>query len=160
MHACSSFSVMSDSCKPIDCCPPGSSVHGISQARILEWVAISSFKRSSWPRYWTHISYVSCTSNWVLYQWATWEASISKHIFPNYRKPKIKKKIILKESRSLAEWWRGETPYLERNKSKNYLWASLQELCQEEQRGVKYLECWGKSPTIHDTKFIGEKEIN
>ena len=28
-------------CDPIDCSPPGSSVHGISQARILEWVAIS-----------------------------------------------------------------------------------------------------------------------
>ena len=33
---------MSDSCDPMDCGPPGSSVHGISQARILEWVAISS----------------------------------------------------------------------------------------------------------------------
>ena len=32
---------MSDSCDPIDCSPPGSSVHGILQARILEWVAIS-----------------------------------------------------------------------------------------------------------------------
>ena len=33
---------MSDSCDPMDCGPPGSSVHGISQARILEWVAMSS----------------------------------------------------------------------------------------------------------------------
>ena len=32
---------MSDSCDPMDCSLPGSSVHGISQARILEWVAIS-----------------------------------------------------------------------------------------------------------------------
>ena len=31
-------------CDPTDCSPPGSSVHGISQARILEWVAISSFQ--------------------------------------------------------------------------------------------------------------------
>ena len=36
-----SRSVMSDSCDPMDCRPPGSSVHGILQARILEWVAIS-----------------------------------------------------------------------------------------------------------------------
>ena len=35
------FLVMSDSCNPVDCSPPGSSVHGIFQARILEWVAIS-----------------------------------------------------------------------------------------------------------------------
>ena len=33
---------MSDSCDPMNCSPPGSSVHGILQARILEWVAISS----------------------------------------------------------------------------------------------------------------------
>ena len=39
--------VMSDSCNPVDCRPPGSSVHGISQARILEWVAISSSRGSS-----------------------------------------------------------------------------------------------------------------
>ena len=33
----------------MDCSPPGSSAHGILQARILEWVAISSSRRSSWP---------------------------------------------------------------------------------------------------------------
>ena len=38
------------------CSPPGSSVHGISQARILEWVAISSCRRSSQPGGQTHIS--------------------------------------------------------------------------------------------------------
>ena len=34
---------------PINCSPPGSSIHGISQARILEWVAISFSRGSSWP---------------------------------------------------------------------------------------------------------------
>ena len=43
-------------CDPMDCSPPGSSVHGISHARILEWVAISSTRRSSQPRDWTCIS--------------------------------------------------------------------------------------------------------
>ena len=43
-------------CNPMDCSPPGSSVHGISQASILEWVAISSSKGSSQPSDWTHIS--------------------------------------------------------------------------------------------------------
>ena len=38
------YSVMSDFCIPMDCCPPGSSVQGIFQARIPEWVAISSSK--------------------------------------------------------------------------------------------------------------------
>ena len=35
---------------PMDCSPPGSSVHGISQAGILEWIAISSSRGSSQPR--------------------------------------------------------------------------------------------------------------
>ena len=56
-------------CNPIDCSPPGSSVHGISQARILEWVAIPFFRGSSWPKDWTHISYISCTGRWILYHW-------------------------------------------------------------------------------------------
>ena len=38
---CGGHSVVSDSCDSMDCCPPGSSVHGILQTRILEWVAIS-----------------------------------------------------------------------------------------------------------------------
>ena len=43
-------------CHPMDCSLPGSSVHGIFQARILEWVAISFSRRSSWPRNWTQVS--------------------------------------------------------------------------------------------------------
>ena len=46
-------------CYPTDCSLPGSSVHGISQERILEWVAISISRGSSWPRDWTHISYLT-----------------------------------------------------------------------------------------------------
>ena len=42
-------------CDPMNCSPPGSSVHGILQARILEWVAISSSGGSSQPRDWTHV---------------------------------------------------------------------------------------------------------
>ena len=45
---CVSCSVMSDSLQP--CSPPGSSVHGILQARILEWVASSFSRGSSQPR--------------------------------------------------------------------------------------------------------------
>ena len=46
-------------CDPMDCSPPGSSVHGILQARILEWVAVSSSMGSSQPRDQIHVSYVS-----------------------------------------------------------------------------------------------------
>ena len=48
-------------CNLIDCCLPGSSVHGISRARILEWVATSFSSESSWPRDWTCVSHISCT---------------------------------------------------------------------------------------------------
>ena len=47
-------------CKPVDCSPPGISILGTLQVRIMEWVAISSSRVSSWPRDWTCISYVSC----------------------------------------------------------------------------------------------------
>ena len=58
-------------CDPLDCRLPGFSVHGISQARMLEWVAISSSRGSSWPRDGIHIS---CAGRWILHRWATREA--------------------------------------------------------------------------------------
>ena len=60
-------------CDPMHCHPTRSSVHEISQARILEWVAISFSRGSSQPRDQT---IVSCIGSWVLYYWATWEASL------------------------------------------------------------------------------------
>jgi len=61
---------MSDSCDPMNWGLPGSSVHGILQARILEWVAISFYRGSSWPRNRTQ---VSCTAGRVFTNWATRE---------------------------------------------------------------------------------------
>ena len=46
-------------CDPMDCGPPGSSVHGILQARILEWIAISFSRGSSQPRDRTHTSCIT-----------------------------------------------------------------------------------------------------
>ena len=57
-------------CNPMDCSPPGSSVHGISQARTLEWVAISSSSRSSRPR---DGICISCMGRSVLNHLPTWE---------------------------------------------------------------------------------------
>ena len=59
---------------PMDYSLLDSSVHGIFQARILEWVAISFSRGSSRPRDWTRVSCVSCTGTWILYCWATREA--------------------------------------------------------------------------------------
>ena len=49
-------------CSPLDCSLPGSSVHGVSQATILQWVAISFSRGSSQPRDRTLLSCVSCTA--------------------------------------------------------------------------------------------------
>ena len=53
------------------CSLPSSSVHGISQARMLEWVAISYSRESSQPRNRTHVSGIG---RWILYYRTTWEA--------------------------------------------------------------------------------------
>ena len=47
-------------CDPMDCSLPGSSVHEIFQAKILEWVAIFDSKGSSPPRDQTHVSCITC----------------------------------------------------------------------------------------------------
>ena len=59
---------------PMDCNLPGSSVLGISQARILEWVTISFSRGSSTPR---HRTSVSCTGRQILHHWTTREALAS-----------------------------------------------------------------------------------
>ena len=61
-------------CDPLDYSISGCSVHGILQARILEWIAISSWMGSSLPRDWTCVSCISCIGRQILYHWATWEA--------------------------------------------------------------------------------------
>ena len=67
----------------MDCSLPGSSVHGIFQARILESVAISFFRGSSWPRDQTCVSCIPSTSRQILDQWATWDSLKSSHFPPD-----------------------------------------------------------------------------
>ena len=59
-------------CKPLDCSLLGSSVHGISQARILEWVTICYSRGSSPSKDRTCVSCISCTGRWILYHCSTW----------------------------------------------------------------------------------------
>ena len=63
-------------CNPMDCRPRGSAVHGIFQARILEWVVLSYSRGSSQPRDRTHGSCISCIGSQILYHCATWEATL------------------------------------------------------------------------------------
>ena len=55
-------------CNPMACSPPGFFVHGILQARILEWVTIPFSRGSSWSRDWTQVSW---KGRQTLYHWAT-----------------------------------------------------------------------------------------
>ena len=63
-------------CDPIDYSPPGPSVHGILQARILEWVAMPSCRGSSQPRDGTSVSCISCIAGRFFTHWATWETPL------------------------------------------------------------------------------------
>ena len=72
--------------RPMDCNPTGSSVHGILQARILEWGAIPFTRESSWPRDRTQ---VSCTAGRFFTIWATREVYLVVNIMNHkieYRK--------------------------------------------------------------------------
>ena len=60
-------------CHPMECSPPGSSFHGISQARMLEWAATPSSRGLSWSRDWTLFA---CIGRLVFYHWATREILI------------------------------------------------------------------------------------
>ena len=90
LHICRSesvsLSVVSDFCNPMDCSLPGSSVPGILQVRILEWVAISYSRGSSWPRDQTQ---VSCMWGRFFTIWATGEVLISVKLLsiPNAQGP-------------------------------------------------------------------------
>ena len=67
----------------MDFCPPGSSVHGILQARILERAATPSCRGSFPPRDQARVSGTSRSGGQVLYDWDTWEAPLPEHLSPN-----------------------------------------------------------------------------
>ena len=99
-------------CKPVDCSPLGSSVHGICQSRILEWVAISSSRESSRPR---EQAGISCIGRKILYHWATgkphnrilWIA-----IHQQIGQPKRNRQIFRIIQTSKTEPWREVFSYL------------------------------------------------
>ena len=67
-----SCQVVAHSWEPMDSSLPGSSVHGLLQARILEWTAIPFSRESSWPRDWIQ---VSCVAGRFFAVWITREAT-------------------------------------------------------------------------------------
>ena len=89
-------------CNPMDCSPPGSSVHEILQARILEWVAMPSSRGSSWPRDWTCVSFVPALAGGFFTTAATWEARVNPALWLTSKWPDL---ILLPSGSDHAGWW-------------------------------------------------------
>ena len=93
-------------CNPMDCSPPGSSVHAILQARILEWVAMHSSRESSWPR--DQIQ-VPCIAGRFFTIWATSWIHHFAHVrvYPQaiYRSSFTKPFVILMETLKTGILW-------------------------------------------------------
>ena len=90
-------------CDPMDCNPPDSSVHGIFQARILDWVAISYSRGYSQPRDQTYISRVSCIGRWILYHPGSLKVSLS-----SVQLLSCTTKNTLPSKTLLQIWWRNQ----------------------------------------------------
>ena len=89
---------MSNSCDPMDYSLPSSSVHGILQARILEWVAIPFSRGSSLPRGWTWVS-------WIAGRFLTiW---VTREVWSMLGKPQNSNKRNLKKSKYIPWSWSG-----------------------------------------------------
>ena len=89
---------------------PGSSVHGILQARILEWVAMLSSRESSWPRDQAHISSVSCIGRGFFTTSATWEAHAKEYYMAIKKKWTPDAHNNLGESQnSYAKWKKSDS---------------------------------------------------
>ena len=88
-------------CKPNNCSPPGSSVHGILQARTLEWVALPFSRGSSQPRDQTRVSHIAGRFFTV---WATWEAPLL------WNSGKLISKKSSTETALLVQWLRLHLP--------------------------------------------------
>ena len=88
LRACSVAQLCPALCDPMGYSPSDSCVHGISQARILEWVAISFSKWSSRSKNGTHFSWVSSCGAQILYHYATWETP-NKNLLKKIKQTKI-----------------------------------------------------------------------
>ena len=90
--------------------PPGSSVHGISQAVILEQVAISFSRVSSQPRDQIH---VSCIDRWILYHWATREAPCNRQSSSKNITHISRHQVFIKEMTTHSGTVAGRIPWTE-----------------------------------------------
>ena len=126
---------MSNSCDPMDCSLPCSSVHRNLQARILKWVAISFSRQFSWPRDWNR---VSCTAGRFFTNWARREAHIINTVINsmawvnkfNQLKCSFEIDILLPQSFKMKSFLLKEVNQLDQHGCKYYRgmfsWYSMQ----------------------------------
>ena len=136
MRACS---VMSHSLQPHELyTPPGFSVYGIFQARILECVAISYSRGSAWPKDGTHVSCVSCLGRQILYHWATMDRGARWDIVHKVAKSQTQLKRLGMHAQATWEAPHKNAPhkvmkssclYITFRQRKNHLWRVNQEAC-------------------------------
>ena len=144
----------------MDSSPPGSSVHRISQERILEWVAISSSRGSSWPRDWTFVFFVSCIGRQILYCCTAWEAPSSHVLLQinemdtlplwNNRASLIFQSCSARDPGPLPQSWQGQIP------SKSHLKMAASPRSRRDHpvdwsRGPWSFQGWHALPCTHPT---------
>ena len=125
VHECSVVSVISNSLRPMDCGPPGSSVQGVLQASILAWVAMLSSRGSSWPR---NRTCISCIAGGFFTHWTTWEA-------PQRGNTKLQCRASFSERSHIGDGQPAKTISLI-PRGKIYPWLTLApQVCWEERLG-------------------------
>ena len=110
---------------PVDCSPPGFSVRGILQARMLEWVAMPSSREYSRPRDRTHISCVSWSGRWVLYHWATREVPGSMFLTPVGWLAAVEGERQESAFKERKAWRNTKKCWLEEKKKKKKCWPAF-----------------------------------
>ena len=106
VHTCLVAQLCLTRCNPMDGSPPGSSCHGISQARILEWEAVSFSRGSSCPRDWTCISLpAEPPGNFIFTSWATREVLV--HVCTHLNRPVSFKMSLSFSSTKVPTLWAG-----------------------------------------------------
>ena len=127
------------------CSPPGSSVHGILQARPLEWVAIPSSRGSSWPSDGTRISCDSCRQ--ILYHWATGKPITTSEHPASIKQGELHSPERKPESRTRHSTIKG----LPKNKSYRCISTHIT-LCTE--RTPRRIKCWGSGEEERLSHFV------
>ena len=104
LRACSVVQLCLTFCDPMYCRPPGSPVHGTSQARILEWrLPFPPPRDLPEPENQTCVSCIACIGKWILHPWATREAVFFVFINPWIRKSLSR--LVMKFQQMLwADW--------------------------------------------------------